>query len=63
MAAVVRPVCYVANDSLLHQTIPVNVMVSHSHAGENLHLIFKQPDELIKDPPSLPEYIRNKKSW
>ena len=40
-----------------------NFKFTHEHAGENLNIIFKQLDDIIIKPPSLLEYIRNKKSW
>ncbi len=40
-----------------------NFEFKHEHAGENINIIFKQLDDLIKNPASLIEYLRNKKSW
>jgi hypothetical protein len=40
-----------------------NFEFKHEHAGENINIIFKALDEVIKNPPSLLEHIRNKKSW
>ena len=40
-----------------------NFEFKHEHAGENMNIVFKALDERIKNPPSLNEYISNKKSW
>lgn len=40
-----------------------NFEFKHEHAGENMNIVFKALDERIKNPPSLIEYISNKKSW
>ena len=40
-----------------------NFKFTHEHAGENMNILFKALDDLIKNPPSLIEYIRNKKGW
>ena len=40
-----------------------NFEFKSEYAGENINMIFNHIDDLIKNPPSLLEYMRNKKSW
>jgi hypothetical protein len=51
----------VAQNKVCMETYPCNVEFTHEHAGENINIIFKHLDELIKNPPSLLEYIGNTK--
>ncbi len=40
-----------------------NFEFKKAHAGENLNTLFHRLDGIISNPPSLPEYLKNKKSW
>jgi hypothetical protein len=40
-----------------------NFEFKSDYSGENLNIIFNHLDDVIKNPPSLLDYLRNKKSW
>ena len=40
-----------------------NFQFTKKHAGENLNILFNHLDAAIKNPPSLLEYLKKKKSW
>lgn len=43
--------------------IRCNFDFTKEHAGENLNRLFDHLDAAIKNPPSLLDYLRTKKSW